>query len=401
MKIQTKLMTIYLGIGIIPLLILGGVTYEIAYQMRINESLKNLDALASRTTVTLIDLAQADAAIIDVLSRETIVKNLFEPVLPTIPPVATTVSSRVAASVTDIATLRSAFSLPATLTDVQRFDPILRNLMVLDLDGNVIASTDVSRVGENHKGDDFFERGKVAPSGNLYFKNAAGDLLEHLSAPILNVNNKVEGVVVDEHFPRIVQELAGNAAGLGETGEILLVTKEANGDAVFVMPTRFDKNAALVRTISHTDQNSALIRAFSGAGGTFSSAVDYRGMEIFTSSRYVDALHLGVEVKIDRVEALSPLTVILTGILVVTLLSIILILIVTYYVSRSIARPLVKLTGVTREISLGKMDVKIDEIRSKDEIGDLYRSFERILMSLKLAMRENEKTEKVEPKKKL
>ncbi|MBU1032387.1 MAG: HAMP domain-containing protein [Patescibacteria group bacterium] len=60
--------------------------------------------------------------------------------------------------------------------------------------------------------------------------------------------------------------------------------------------------------------------------------------------------------------------------------------------AKSIADPINKLTEMTDDISRGKLDVRLESIEGKDEIGDLARAFDRILISLKLAMRGSTKS---------
>jgi HAMP domain-containing protein len=378
MKLRRKLLVVYLSLALVPLFLLGAVVYQLAQQTLINETLNNLDGTASRFRITLEDLADRDHSIVLTYSNET------------------SVQAALGQSATGTAALQSSLGLPATVVRLQAIDANMKTLLALDMDGKVVASTDPKRVGESHAGEDFFERGKTAPTGNLYFKDAAGEVLDHLSAPVYG-NGKAIGVVVEERLPKIVLQLVASPDGLGKTGEILLVKKEASGDATFVMPTRFDLNAAFTRTISRDDPNSALIKAFNGTPGVFTDVLDYRGHQIYTSSRYVDTLQLGLEVKMDRSEALAPMQNILIGILLAILIAAALILIVTFYVSKSIAAPIVNLTNITNQISLGKLDVKFDRVETKDEVGDLYRTFERILVSLKLAMREMSQEAKTEP----
>jgi HAMP domain-containing protein len=378
MKLRRKLLTVYLSLALVPLFLLGAVGYFLTQQALVKETLDNLDGTASRFRITLEDLADRDHGIILTYSNETSVQEAL------------------GQSATGTAALQASISLPATVARLQAIDTNMKTLLVLDLDGKIVASTDPKRVGESHTGEDFFERGKTAPTDNLYFKDAAGEVLDHLSAPVYN-NSKVIGVVVEERLPKIVLQLVASPDGLGTTGEILLVKKDASGDATFVMPTRFDPNAAFTRTISRDDPNSALIKAFNGAPGVFTNAIDYRGKQIYTSSRYIDTLQLGLEVKMDRSEALAPMRNILIGILLAILIAAALVLVITFYVSKSIAAPIVNLTSITNQISLGKLDVKFDRVESKDEVGDLYRTFERILVSLKLAMREMGQDAKTEP----
>ena len=53
-----------------------------------------------------------------------------------------------------------------------------------------------------------------------------------------------------------------------------------------------------------------------------------------------------------------------------------------------ITRPINELTEKVKSISTGKMDIELSELDRKDELGELARAFNRILVSLKLAMRE-------------
>lgn len=74
--------------------------------------------------------------------------------------------------------------------------------------------------------------------------------------------------------------------------------------------------------------------------------------------------------------------------LVMLLMGFILVLGTTF----ALAKRLNKITHIVSNISKGDFTVKIDskELNSKDEIGDLARAFERVMVSLKLAMKELE-----------
>lgn len=61
-----------------------------------------------------------------------------------------------------------------------------------------------------------------------------------------------------------------------------------------------------------------------------------------------------------------------------------------YFTKRAIIAPVKNLISVVNDISRGKLDAKIETsiLESSDEIGELARAFDRIVISLKLAMRE-------------
>ena len=61
-----------------------------------------------------------------------------------------------------------------------------------------------------------------------------------------------------------------------------------------------------------------------------------------------------------------------------------------YYINRVVMLPIYKLTKVVNDISTGQLDSKIDPtmLESADEIGGLARAFDRTIVSLKLAMKD-------------
>lgn len=73
---------------------------------------------------------------------------------------------------------------------------------------------------------------------------------------------------------------------------------------------------------------------------------------------------------------------------------------IALFFAKSISDPIKNLKKITDKISMGKLDVKLEEFDRKDEIGDLARSFERILVSLKLAMKETKEKEQSAKEKK-
>ncbi len=72
-------------------------------------------------------------------------------------------------------------------------------------------------------------------------------------------------------------------------------------------------------------------------------------------------------------------------------LSVVVSILLAYLVSTMIARPIKNLTNMANKISWGDMNVNVN-IRSKDEIGDLARSFNRMKNAFKImvVMKENE-----------
>ncbi|MFA5246535.1 MAG: HAMP domain-containing protein [Candidatus Micrarchaeia archaeon] len=92
-------------------------------------------------------------------------------------------------------------------------------------------------------------------------------------------------------------------------------------------------------------------------------------------------------------EALLSATAMRNNLFIITiiLLSIIGAIILSIFMAESISRPIRKLSHTINEISEGKLNATIDpEVKTQeDELGELANSFDRMLVSLKLAMRSN------------
>ena len=79
----------------------------------------------------------------------------------------------------------------------------------------------------------------------------------------------------------------------------------------------------------------------------------------------------------EKVTGLYERTVLLAG------LGVVLLLIVSALVARSIARPLLHMSEATRRVVRGDLDIDLSDIRRKDEVGQLARAFTRMAAGLK------------------
>ena len=120
-------------------------------------------------------------------------------------------------------------------------------------------------------------------------------------------------------------------------------------------------------------------------------------LSVFSQEEQVGDVRLGIPVQIinDKARSLLPNSIL------VMLVSFGLSVLLSIFLARTIANPIKKLTEITKEISLGKLDIKIDPqlTASKDEIGDLALSFND--MSRKLRESYSSLEEKIKELKKV
>lgn len=115
--------------------------------------------------------------------------------------------------------------------------------------------------------------------------------------------------------------------------------------------------------------------------------VDYRGVRIFGSLEVsmLGDTPVGLIVEIDESEALAGLRALINRILLSTLVIVILVGIIGYFVAISITKPIKKISDISLKIADKDLKQKIEDslLKRKDEIGNLARSFEKMTINLK------------------
>lgn len=91
------------------------------------------------------------------------------------------------------------------------------------------------------------------------------------------------------------------------------------------------------------------------------------------------------QVEMDDLKALLT-TQFIVAFAIVVVVAIVIALLLT----RMIVRPINKLNKVANEISQGKTELSMPDIKSRDEIGDLAKSFSRMIASIKFMMTDKE-----------
>lgn len=262
--------------------------------------------------------------------------------------------------------------LNAIKPEITKFEDIL----VLNLSGIVVASTNNTYFGTIHSDDIYFIEGKRHNNVTILYKDKNQILKSYLTGPLI-LNDKLLGVVTIFYnlgdllsmFKVFEEQLA--------TGEINLVKKDDNGDALIINPLRFNPDASLNLTVSKDKVDTPIIQSLLKNEKTFPETKDYRGVDVLAVTRYLEKLGWGLVVKMDKVEAFAPLEnvkyiTILSGIMVGVA-----IIITSTFLGNSISRPIKKLRDIMNEIAHGKFDSKID-VKGPREIEELAKQLDRM-----------------------
>ncbi len=267
------------------------------------------------------------------------------------------------------------------LRDAKASIACFREISVLDLKGKVVASTNAESAGESHANEEYFPSGQKRSRADMLYLNEKGELSLRLSGPLL-LEGELIGVLVIEADADKFIVLAGDYSGLGRTGETLLLMENGAGRMMFITPTRFDRDAALKKTMSMEK------RPASAATGVerVVRALDYRGEPVLQVAEHVEETGWLLVVKIDRAEAFAPVTGLGAWLLAGMLIAAVVVALVSFYLARSITKPVASLTRATKKVAEGDFSFRV-KVASDDEVGTLATAFNEMSRELEESQR--------------
>lgn len=360
MKIKPKLVILFLLISLAPLLVVNFLSYNSFKTEITNKTVDQLTATAAKQEQRLNTILQQNRERVINLSNMYELRVSLERYLRLKDDADAKIINRI------LVTENSG------LSDVSMY--------ITNTTGTILASTDVSIIGTSFSNEEGLLQNETDSVYTL-----SEDKKEQTTK--LFVTNRImfEGrplgflimsFPTDEIF-YVVQDYTG----LGKTGETELAKLDANGNAVFLTPLRFDSEAAFKRVVSATNTHSPIILSFSKIESVYTDAVDYRGQSVLAATKYIDLARWGMVVKIDKAEALAPIDFLRNDLLIVFLISSFAVALIAFYFSDVFTRPIIALTKITQRIIEGDLNQQIT-ISSSDEIGLLAGTFNQMTKRL-------------------
>ncbi len=269
----------------------------------------------------------------------------------------------------------------AALSGAKSAIKAIREITILGNDGKVVVSTNVASSGKDRHAEDYFVKGKLDYSLDVFALDSHEEIIQYLSCPV-DYHGKNLGVLVIESTFGMVADLTREMTGLGSTGETLLAKRNVSGDALYIVPLRFDAGAALKRVVSKHETNTPIVQAMQKKEQFFADSVDYRGMPVLAATRHITETDWGLVVKMDRQEAYSPLYQLRIVFAAVFLFTALLTSMASVIIARWLVRPILVLTDATKKIHEGDLTARIHS-DSGDEFGFLTRGFDDMVQRLK------------------
>jgi len=382
MTIKTKLIITFLTIAAIPMLLIGALGFINAKDSLEASALENLNSIAEGKEAQILEFLSSKKERTKDFASDGFIQDNLEAFQK---------------SGNEVEKSKIAEILTKHLnTNKKPLDKDILDVHVLDVRGIIIAVTNKDEIGDDESAESYFEkslRGAYIDDAHLH-EGHREDIFIAVGAPIKSrVSNKVIGVLMNSYSVKNIEDFVSGerAKNLGApttientgTRDIFIV----NQDGLMITPS---KKMTGFENLDHDMTMHIAVQACLSAQELNGEWKDSSGVSVLGASMCPQAEKdwrwtIVVEQEMD--EVLAPVNGLRDVSLIIGFIILLLTVFTAFFIAKSMSDPIRKLTEIVDGVSKGKLDTKIEEVNTKDEIGDLARAFGRTIVSLKLAMR--------------
>ena len=381
MSLRVKLVTLFLLVGLIPLCVIGLLSYNSAQKEIRKEVFKQLEIYAGQCANSM------DAFFEDIFHDANVMattRDVYQSLL---------ILEEANFDTDDPAWLERTKiidDLMAALAEDKNYDLVY----LTDPRGIVVYSTD-----QGFMGDDISDRNYIqdalqghAEWSQLFFSDITNTNVMTVGAPILSEGRS--GVVlgtlnicVDDHM--ISQFLHEGLWELGDTADAFLINEEG----LLYSNSRLGDHAHDAALKKSIDSRAVELLAPEIREGNMdfydiAEFTDHQGNPILASIGVIQMgrLPMGLEVNIDQAEAFAGVTDLRNTLIPIIVVSAAVIAIVAFVVALTIIRPVQKVSDLTVQLAEGDFTVKA-EIASQDEVGQMAQNINNTVYELRKTLR--------------
>lgn len=277
----------------------------------------------------------------------------------------------------------------------QSVDPTIMGILIVDVDGNIIASTDDKEVGKNELNDDYFQN--VVKSDLKYGSAYISDVIynEHFSTndPVLMIMSPIFSVDRNTKLGYIINQIS-----LSEVNKVLSGVKQielgapsgikgrrtsiniylVNKDNLLISPSIYKNLGILKEKI-----NSPLVDACHRNKETTEIYKNHFDIEVLSASMCLPIHGWTLLTEMSSEEAFSLISNLRMRILIFGgLFLLALIIISTLFLYYFIIKSILKLREGARIVGAGNLNYEI-KVKSNDEFGELAQDFNLMTKQLK------------------
>lgn len=361
MKIKTKVALILLLLSFSLITIMTSVFYFNTKSAITEIVLNNLDSIATIQKSHILNNIDNTFEKLNLIKNRIILKNNLEKYY---------INSK-SEYLTNISK-----SLNDALPSIKSF----KSISVIDKKGIILMSTEKRLINENFSQHEAFINGLKKDTIDTFFIDKFNNPSIYFSGVIIK-NKQILGVALIESYPSQILPINHEFTGLGKTGEVTSGKRMKDGNILAISPLRFMPNSFLKLVIPIKETKRPIVQAMKGNESIFPDMINYREKKILAVTRYLPIVDWGITVNIDQDEVFEPLYKLQRIVLTIILMILFFTILIALYVSHLFTRPIINLTNTAIKISNGDLSERI-EINSKDEIGVMASSFNKMAESL-------------------
>lgn len=203
----------------------------------------------------------------------------------------------------------------------------------------------------------------------------SGDAVFELAVPITSSEGHTSSsLILRIDSKKVIDPIMTDTSGLGQRGELFLLDR----DMRMLTPSRFHSHPDPLSHIMDIPPAQAAFQTYSGSM-QYTSFLGEPVVGAYVNMLDYEWILVG---ELDVREALNHVRSIYERTAFVLVISLLALLGVTLVLARSWARPIVRLTGASREVAEGNYEVFVTPPRQKDELHSLTISFNRMTGAL-------------------
>ncbi|MDE1764810.1 MAG: sensor histidine kinase [Thaumarchaeota archaeon] len=273
------------------------------------------------------------------------------------------------------------------------------NLQVMDKGGKIVYANNKELIGKDISNNNIFKTALQQSFYSLTKDQNTGRPAMVVAVPVFNDaenNPDVIGVMEGERSLALENNITTDRANLGSTGETYIV----NQDMLMITDSRFIQNAPMnvkvdtlpIRTCfekgldfssQFTDRKTVsqeFRKPMEAKGGIVYP--DYRNVPVFGASYCEKNSGFVLVAEMDESEIYSPITQLGAQYVIIGSVVVLAAGFISFFVARSISKPIAKLASVAEKVSKGDLDVRFEETKTTNEVQRLSHSFKTMVFNL-------------------
>jgi len=265
--------------------------------------------------------------------------------------------------------------------------PIFEKIQIADArTGEVLVSTDDSTLGTKVSSFSFLTGG-LPPFGDFMseIKLATSPYCSspviYISHPLNDSNGQAVAVlVIEANVEAIIAPVLHTGAGLGKTGEALLVNQDMKILASLKFPL---PDGSRAEPLVYQIRAKPALLAVNGQEG-ITEYVDYRGKRVLAAYRHIlitPDRSWGMVVKRDKAEIFAPLYQDMAYRTFIGVTGIVLIVVLTTLIARSITKPISALGKTAKKVADGDLQARVP-ISASGEAGLVIQTFNYMIQRI-------------------